>query len=267
MSEEADRPEGWEQVDYSQLQPDIRPVVEARINRLYGQVKESQRVMNQLAADNKTLLDRLGNIEAGMASSQAADFRAQLKEAAEQGDYERVATLTEQRLNATSKPAVETAPQKSEAREETPAPESVDISEHLSAEEEAFVAAWYQERDASGNLLRPWADPNNKDFQSAAEVFNANWNRPSVRQNGVMAVLSEVDRVMGTQKPAQQTAAPVMRNTGRSMPSSSSGKLTAEQKEAAALLGVSEDLYTKEIAAMQSREKAGERAFRKVIDS
>ena len=267
MSEEQGQPEGWEQIDYDKLQPDVRPVVEARIGRLYGQVKEGQRVMNQLADDNKTLLGRLKGIEDNIQTGRTGDIKAELKQAAEAGDYERIATLTEELVKTTSKAAEETAPQKKETPGESGTQNPVDVTEHMSADEEAFVAAWYAEKDGNGNPIRPWANQGHQDFQAAANVFTMNWNRPSVKDQGVKAVLAEVDRVMGTQKPAQKNAS-VMRSSS-SGPSSgtnqSKSKLTTEQRQAAELLGVSEEDYSKEVATMQANEKAGDKPYRKVI--
>ncbi len=271
-TEQEDKPAGWQQIDYDRLPEAEAKVVEARVNRLYGQVKQSERLQQQLAKDNKALFDRLKALEDTTVSRKTDQIKQELKEAAEEGDSERIATLTADLVEATSRPAAEPASSDFPDADEPAGNGQTDLSEHLSAQEEAIVAAWYAQTDEAGQPIRPWVDQNHPSFNAAATAFMAAWNRPDVKEQGINAVLAEVDRIMGVQKPdqpaqqRQNAAAPVMANQGPRAPSKGTPKLTAEQREAAALMGIKEEVYLRELANIDANVKSGRKASRRVFE-
>ena len=188
------------------------PEVEARFNEVYGEMKQYERIskqsvrtVDQLAAENAKLIERLDKMESSQAEKATSDRLSELggqeKEAMESGDFDRATEIRNQitDLKVDSKVQVE-KPQEPEESWLTP-------------EREQKISDWSAARDEKGNLLRPWADPDHEDHEtaiSAAQVIIA--KNPNM---DLEDLLEKIEKVNGrvTSKPARPFAGSLSGNS------------------------------------------------------
>lgn len=200
------------------------PEVEARFKRVYGHMKQYERVSSNLAAENAKLVERLDKVESGQAEKDVNDRLTVLvteeKEAMESGDFEKA---TEVRNKITDLKVDAKVP----VKKEEPKTDS-----WLTPERERKIAEWSAATDDQGNLLRPWADPDHEDHQTAiaaAEVLiikNQNMDLDDL--------LTEIEKVNGriTQKTTRPFASTLSGNSDV-RPKSKKVSLTEDEKLAA----------------------------------
>jgi len=215
-----ERPEGWEQVDLTELPPEIRGKYEARINRLYGQVKRSESVMRELAENQRRLQGKIDNWEVGQVqqrtSGRLQELQRDYKVAFERGDADKAWAIQREltELQATStRPPVRQA-------EEPKQP-----SGGLAVEEAEAIGEWAQARPYArdGNEWQPWT----------ASQLNELYVHPQWRDRPIEDKLEEVDRRFRAQtKPAG--AAVLDGQGGRAQARGT--KLTNEQQAVARML-------------------------------
>lgn len=244
--------DGFERIDTSVLPPNIARVVEARLGRYHRQTKEGQKqirelkaTMDQMAKDNRALFDRLN-------ARDAEEVKTGIKEAFEKGDGDKLDTLTTKLVDIKSKPAAEGPSEKSpEKPAEKP---DVDLSDFMTAEEEALFLAWAGETGDDGPL-RPWLGENHPKYKRAMGVIDAALKDDELRNKGAKAVMDEVDRMMNvakTESPAQpqRRVASVLSGSANPPRNQPSARLSADQARAADLMGVTREAYAKSMAAI-----------------
>lgn len=194
-TEEADTPgQGETGKDFVQF-PDGK--LEARFKRIYGHMKENERVISQLAEDNKKLIDKINQIDAAgnqtAVNSQLGKLREAKRSALEAQDYDKVMQLDEQIMDLKAAGIKKAEPIK-------PAVEETPQSQFPSGWESRFVE-WSAEIDETGNYLRPWAANANhplhvKAVKIASEILQ------NGDQDDIDVVLEEVEkRMKGPVKP------------------------------------------------------------------
>src|SRR3546814_16681384 len=78
-------PVGKQFIDFK----DLPPQVEARFKRIYGNMKDYERVAQETAKVNRALVDRLEKLETSDFQKQEDDLQARRQEARETGDLTR----------------------------------------------------------------------------------------------------------------------------------------------------------------------------------
>ena len=239
--------DGYERVDTTQLPPNIARVVEARLGRYHRQTKEGQKQIKELkslaetqARDMKALMDRMNERE-------ASEVKSGIKEAFEKGDGDKLDTLTTKLVDIKSKPAAEKPPEKSPEKDEKP---DADLSDFMTAEEEASFLQWAAETGENG-ALRPWLQPGHAKNAKAMAIIDGALKDDELRGKGAKAVMEEVDRMMGVTKAeaAPRRVSSVL--TGGNPPQKPPGtRLSQDQQRAADLMGVSREAYAKSFAAI-----------------
>jgi hypothetical protein len=256
-------PEDTNKVDLEPLKeadPDMYNVVNRRVGTLYGVTKELRGTLDEMAKANKALFDKVSAIEEQGKESKVDTIRAGIKEAAEEGDYERVATLTDELTTIKSsegrKPAETEAPPPKDPGSDKP-----DLSEFLTPDEEVQLTRWANETDDNGQARRPWLGEGHPQYSRAMKMAEAAMADPSF--NTAAEVMAEVDRLMGLSN--QPGPAPVMTSTPppRRSNSKPSQQATPEQRRAADLMGVKLDDY---MAIVNNSEKYADGTMVKILE-
>lgn len=251
-----DRPEGWEQIDFNRIPEDYRGVVESRLNRMYRQVKDGQRTMAQLLNDQKALISKVEKLDARGATKEIDEIKAELRQAAEVGDYGKIADLTDKMTSVKSTLSNRDEPKAPTTKE----PEPPDVADLMSAEDEARMRAWAAERDGEGALTRPWVSPEHPSYRRAKALLQG-----FIIEGGMTPaqIMAELDSLMGTRsRPRAQ--GPVM--SGAQPPSSKgkAPKLTAEQVQVAKMMGITPERYAASLQA-DPTDTEGRRVYRREI--
>ena len=229
------------------------PKAEARFKRIYGHVKRNERVIGQMAGDNKVLfeanqklLDRLAGVEKHISEKGTADslswLTSERKNAIEAGDLARVSDLSDKiaEVRLRSEVGKLTKPREAPPVQMGTKQEQDFLGSDL---REAFTG-WAAEKDKSGNLARPWAQTGHPKFRRAVEMAAAVLNDPEFQGEDTGAVLREVDRLMGNSKPAAATVLSGKNEEGgRVKPA----KLSAEQLAVAKKMGVKPEAYAEQM--------------------
>jgi hypothetical protein len=140
---------------------DLTPEQEARFKRVYYHMKQNERISEQMAEQNRKLLERIEKMETEHEKKSATDrltqLRAQEKAALEEGDYEKASSVRDQITDL----KVDSKVPKEKPKEPEP---------WLTPERESQIAQWCGETDDKGNLVRPWADPDHENHETMVEI-------------------------------------------------------------------------------------------------
>lgn len=223
------------------------PEMEKRFKRIYGHMKQNERLVDNLVKDNKALLTRLDTMEETDAEEKQTAEVDTLKEAKrtalEEGDYDKVMELDDKILDLKVSGKKELDGSKvSKSIEE----------EHswLTPERQTMLLEWAHETDGNGNMLRPWSDPGHPKHMRAIEMASSVMNDPEYAKASDADVMAEIDRMMNAvEKSADKkpNASPVLAGDGNARRRSSSKKITLsnEQKLVAQKMGMTDDAYAK----------------------
>lgn len=177
---------------------DFTPKQQSRFNRIYKQMKEGQRVNEQLATDNVALLDKLDRLDAkidGQVERQTEDRLAgldrEIEEAVKDDDVARVKLLTNE--------IADTRMKTSQSIEPDPEPAAEPTSElQLSQADAEKIQEWAFERDDRGDYSRPWSHPGHPRH----DEFLALANEIAPTAQTVEQGLAEVERRMTPKRAA-----------------------------------------------------------------
>jgi hypothetical protein len=240
--DEGTEPEGKQFIDFKALPPQV----EARFRRIYGNMKQYERVAKETAKVNRALVDRLEKLENGDFQNRVDSLQVKRQEAFETGDFKKAAEyddeLLEYKLAAkertkAGKPTVEV-------------PEFKSDDQPLSDDHMDVLTTWARATDNAGTPLRPWASPDHKDNKRAVAYIQAAAMDPDFdidTMDGFQAILKHVDQRMGgngTVKQAPATATVLSGNgDGRPRGTDKIPRLTADQLKVAENMGYSAKQY------------------------
>lgn len=230
--------EGWEPVDIED------PKVQQRFNRLYAQVKGSERAMAELREHNQKLAEKLESLveQQNQAKTQAEHdaLRAEFKRAADSFDGEKLAELTMK---------------VADAKRDAPKPKKEQVYQSaddpvLAPEEVAAIQRWQTEVGSDGQPIRPWARPGHPKNGMAAGIVRAVFDDPDIASKGIDAILKEADRLMGLRDGGRSS--PVLESNVTPTPrKKGTPELTPEQKAVARKMGLSEEKYAKQLKMLE----------------
>ena len=186
--------DGKEFVDWSEVDEKFG----ARFNRVYGHMKQNERVVDELSAYARQLTERLQNLERSDISrktEQAVEsLNRQKQEALDTGDSAAIVEIDNKiRALETSVPEPDPVP-------ELPKTQSSGVS----PDDEALLHEWASEQK-DGAPVRPWADPGHPKHKRAAAISAGVMEDPDVAGKGMKAVLKEIDRLMGVEEDVKTT--------------------------------------------------------------
>lgn len=193
------KPEGWDLVDFNKLPEEVRPEFEARFNRLYREVKTGQAVTAQMARDNAALMEAVRKIQSQEAEkgfrSDIDTTKKQIKEAYENGDFDKAADLT---VYLTKKQA--------EAVRPKPEPvKKAEVDTGLTPRQEAVMVEWAVETKPDGTPKRPWAMPGHPKHKATIDMTATVLTDPRYEHLSLNDKLALVDRTMNGEKPKAPT--------------------------------------------------------------
>lgn len=191
QKEDEPKPSGYDQVDF---QNDPRDQIEQRFHRLYGQMKQSQSMMDQMVTDQRTMFERVQNMEVGQTQANAQAtlgyLQAQLQEAMDLGDAARSTQIISQISQMTAQAAAPPANYGQPAAQ----PATTQEQEHPDV---AQIREW--------SSSRPWSQEGHKDRPWAAFQLNELYQSPEWSDRPVVEKLTEVERRYNDySKPGQQ---------------------------------------------------------------
>lgn len=223
---------------------EMTPEQQARFDRIYGQMKEYERIAGRSAQALAELHRKLEAAEARQAQESLgkheADLKAKIADANARGAYDEAADLTGKLAqHEAAKIIPKVAPQPAAAE---PAADA------LTREEYARVSEWAAEV-SDGDFVRPWARPGHPRQEQALTLANDLMAKPGWRVRGLDALLAEVDRRMAPAR-SQQPSGAALSSDGR--PAAKKGALpplTPQEQRVAAKMGLKPEDYQRAKAA------------------
>lgn len=219
------------------------PKAEARFKRVYGHMKQNERVISEMGDDNKALLSRLEKMEfAQKDKAEAEHLKAlsdQKKEALENQDHDKVVSIDEQIIDLKTQP-------KEVPKVEEKKPE---IDPWFTPERQDHFARWSHETNGDGTFKRPYAHPDHPKHLRALEIGAAVASDPDFKDSELGDILEEVERLMAPRAKAVRTEAAVLDGDGAPRTTKTTS-LTRDQKAIAAAMGISEEKYLNQVKAV-----------------
>lgn len=219
-----EKPEGFDPVDVRTATPEQ---IEARINRLYGNVKKNEKDAREARQANEILIARfqeLANNQQQIVThlhetnyhEAENTLRQQQRAAWDKGDLETYHAATEKLVEVKAQKAVAAR----EAKQQKPnenrpqmadrAVSATDVinlavqSGEINDSEANIYRSWANEADPYGNPKRPWVNETDIRNSTAAFEGRAVFNNPAFANKSFAEKLREVDRRMGLAQQPQQ---------------------------------------------------------------
>ena len=238
-------------VDFNDLglAPEKLAVLERRFTSVYGRMKDMERNFKEAATANKALLERVDEISRSSIERNADRIKAEIKSAAETGEYEKLATLTEELVKVTSS-ATAAKPSKAADPPQESKPEAKsppDLSEVVGVEDEAALRRWAMEKAEDGTFVRPWLHPEHPKNQRAQSMIQAVMNDNEFKT--AEDKMAEVDRLMGLSKAPRVPAVLSPSSVGNRGNATRMPQATPAQRAVAEEMGVPIEKYMAMVAA------------------
>jgi len=228
-------------------------LVQARINTLYREgkmSKEQLREMREIAAQQSQIIEDLQNGLYGVANhlqqEKFADTESQLmlqyRNAIEIGDIDAQIKLNRELIKLEAQkitaPKVQPKQQQNVQQKTQQANSATELASELDPQEQAITAAWQNEKNDSGQPLRPWAvnstgdlnDPD-PDYVKAITIAHQVFSKDNFAHLTYQQKLQEIDKRMGVNKTAPQQNVMTAHLTGQRK--NSKVTMTAKQSEIA----------------------------------
>lgn len=187
---------GFEQTDFT-------PEQQKRFDRLYRQIKAQDKAKIIQGEHLTRVTDRMSKLESELAAAKSTDavtsLRAQIKEARESGDEDRVEKLRDQLVEVQAEIAVSKRTPKEAPKAAAPTANPVP---DLSRSDTAAIKRWSVAADDNGKYTRPWTQEGHKDVDTAAQHLVEVLNSDEFEDMTIEEKLAEVDKRMGYKKPS-----------------------------------------------------------------
>lgn len=230
----------WNEVEFNEQQ-------QRRFNRMYAQVKQGERVMKQLAEDNKKLISKIQDIETRTTEKEISDSETNLKAARraamEEGNFDDVDKyeteldkLKEARLEARQK-----------AQDEFKQEEDKDES-GLSIEDKQKLDVWAFEENGKGDLRRPYVDEGHPDHALFRHLADAVLTDKRMSGKSIEDYFEKVDKLCMEagllEKPKAKKQNPsVLSNLAGEAKQKKQYTLTPEQRKVARMMNLTDAEY------------------------
>lgn len=218
------------------------PKIAARFKRVYGNMKHTERVLGEMAKDNKALWAKLQEYEtrteAQSVERTVDSLISQREKAIEAGDLPKVVELSDQIAEARIKKIEKKEPPRDEQGRFV-AQESGGMSE----QDQTTVLTWANETDADGRLLRPWSQESHTGYKRMLRAMQA----AADDMTDLPEILEEVDRLMGKpeKKQAERPIAAVLSSRESGKGKDAKPKLTSEETMVAKKMDMTPEQYAK----------------------
>lgn len=237
-------------------------VVQNQLSSLKGRLQAREKTVSELGRVNAALVARLDALERESTAAKSARIEREIAEAARSEDYTKVAALTSELASTKSKGA-QTAPLPAATEAQSGTSQQADADQApvdpdtiLSPADQAKALAWAEEKGTDQQPLRPWLREGHPKYQRAALTIRAAMADGDLKAKGIEAVMAEVDRAMGVRSAPRAAGAGALTSDGSPGSSRPAVKLSADQREAARAMGLSEDKY-REVLAKSVTDSSG----------
>ena len=210
--------------------------MQKKFNRIYGNMKQFERLYSQTMKDQKVLLQKIEALEGKhqeQAISQAVEnLKAKKVQAMEVADHKAVAEIDDQiaQVRAVPEKKTETTATEVEPQIEIPNPDK------------ELIHDWAHELTNDGNFRRPWAQAGHPYNAKATSIGMAVLEDPAFKGKETEEILREVDRLMGIEVKTLRRTSPVLSSDSDvSVNKSKVTKLTVDQKKIAEVLYANEE--------------------------
>lgn len=239
--------------DHVNPETDDPKLVQARIDTLYRERKTAKERYKEVLEISKQQSKIIEDLQSGMYAvaghlqqEKFADTEAQLKSqyrtAVETGDIDAQVNISDRLLELKAQKL--TAPKiqpKQQTQQNNLPPQlnsATELANDLDPQEQQITSAWQNEKDETGQSLRPWAvnstgdlnDPD-PDFIKAITIAQKIFTQDNYAHLTYQQKLQEIDKRMGTKKSAQQSNVMSSHLTGQRR--NSKVNMTAKQSEIA----------------------------------
>lgn len=236
---------------------DLTPEQQARFDRVYRQVKATDRKNEALRQWNEQLQSRIEKIESSHDSRQSEDverdLRKQLVEANQALDYEKAADLQVKLADVAAERKLASVLKKQAPQQQQPKPQvqqQDDGDDIFTPDEAAVIKSWSEQRDATGKKVRPWTDGGHELSQDAVEEMRLILTSPRYSNLTMGQKLTELDKRMGLVR-KEITTSQVLPGNLTNTKKTKTIELTREQEAMADRMGVSKEAYKKQLQLMQ----------------
>lgn len=220
------KPAGFDPVDFKTATPEE---IEARVNRLYGNVKRTEKENKEYRQTIDILTRQFQELQQGQQQIvqhiQTNDYqdtettlRQQQRTAWDKGDLDGYHSATEKLIEVKTQKAITDRQPKPEkpiqnnnlqqgrAISATQALEMSVASGETPPDEARILHAYFGEKDDSGNLKRPWVNGDDVRYSQVSNIGRVVFdpNHPTFGSWNLSQKLAEVDRQMGLRSSAQQ---------------------------------------------------------------
>jgi hypothetical protein len=217
-----EKPAGYYPVDLDDLPEEKRQVIEDRFKYMYGQIKGNERKLNEFRGIAQSqsekieeLMNGVGQVVDHLQNKSFAEnelsIRQQMKAAHESGDTDSFISLNEKLTEIKARKIALEKPRDKEKTEPRKYDSASDMANdavsdgEINTEEGRTISVWQDEKDASGQSLRPWAKTRNPKEPTADPLYRralieaaAVFDEASPFAGKTTAEkLAEVDRRMG----------------------------------------------------------------------
>lgn len=229
------------------------PEEEARFKRIYGNMKQYERVVDQLTKDQKALIERLEKYENAKVQEKTdeeiAALKAEKREALSAGNFERVEEIDDELLERKLADKIKVKPEPKAAPK---TPEEINAEyPWFTPERQNKYIAWARETTTDGELKRPWANPGHPLHQQVVENATYVINKPENINATDEEIMAQVDKLMGIDNPADRpgrraVAGAVLSDDGNVRPKNKgSFVMTEDMKLIARKMGMTNEQYAK----------------------
>lgn len=210
------KPAGYDPIDPKTATPEQ---TQERINYLYRQLKPTQREnreMKQLLADQSRVITELSEGQRAVVNhltersfvDSETELTKAMNDAWKKGDEHAYIEAQNKLLDVkVQKRTLEMQPKQQPQQNNGQIPRNgLEIANRavaegaLSQDEYRTTESWQNERDETGNQLRPWAFDSSPNYQNALFETRAVMSNPRYENWSYQQKLAEVDRRMGVQK-------------------------------------------------------------------
>ncbi len=232
------KPEGFEPVDVSHLPEEDQDNIQARFDRLYGQVKMSDRrnkaMESVLLEQQKALVDISQKLTETERTTAKKSIEDGIRMAEEFGDMPKANQLRQSLIEMNMEEKLQAALAKKQPNNYSP--ENVldtQMAEVTDPYENAYLTQAMAERAPDGNYMRPWAQRGHPDLQVALQEAEVIWTSPKFANKTVEEKMKELDRRMGT--PQRKQGSSVLSGGGNQKTQQGAQLTPAEQQVAVRL--------------------------------
>lgn len=233
------------------------PKILDRINDLYGQVKKSDAAKQMLIEHNKQIearliesIEKINKIERTTKDNASdrveAELKASLRIAREEADFERIEQIEDKLLDLrVEKRVAEKIPAPQKEVTQKPNPQQQQYEQQL-VHNAHYLEFLSNEKDSTGNTIRPYLQDWHPDNQKAVDLFTTIPKEFAAagKQADIKTIMQVLDERIQGKKAKSSTS--VLGSDGADIPAKNVVRLTQEEINVAKRMGIKPEAYARQ---------------------